>query len=418
MQLALADVIVPEGRFRDIHPDAVQGLMDSIIKFGLLQPIIVETSADGIVLIDGLHRLTATQHLAQEGTHPPFIEAIERSDLTELMKREIELEANMMRTEVTWQEKARALVELDRLKREQNPNWTLSQTAEVAGIEKTRISEAAKVVQMMEIFPEIGESKNMAQATRRAYEKAKSVQRVMDVNNKVIDYSHIENKIILGDSVDVIRTIPDESFHAIITDPPFGVDYEDRVAGTIGEMSSYVDDHSSYLRILSMASDMYRVLKPDGWLVFFCGISWYEEVKSKFRHAGFTVDEIPIIWDRSSGRTFTSRPDRWFTRGYDIAIHALKGNPTLAKRSTCNIISIDPVPTSERELLVERPVELYAELIQRLTIPGEKVADFFVGSGSCPAAAALTGRDYFGVELDPARRAWALSKIQNYTPSK
>jgi DNA modification methylase len=69
-------------------------------------------------------------------------------------------------------------------------------------------------------------------------------------------------------------------------------------------------------------------------------------------------------------------------------------------------------------MLVERPVELYAELIKHLTIPGEVVADFFAGSGSCPAAAHSLGRDFFAVEKNPERRAAAIQKTKAYAPSK
>jgi site-specific DNA-methyltransferase (adenine-specific) len=165
-----------------------------------------------------------------------------------------------------------------------------------------------------------------------------------------------------------------------------------------------------------MGPDLYRVIKPNGWLIWFLGISWYERVKISFRAAGFTVDEIPIIWDRSDGRAFTTRPDRYFGRSYDIALHCIKGNPEVVQRSKPNIIKVPPISNEERELVVERPVELYAELIRRLTVEGETVADFFTGSGSCLAAAASLKRKYFGVELDQERRAVAIQKVKAYTP--
>ena len=90
----------------------------------------------------------------------------------------------------------------------------------------------------------------------------------------------------------------------------------------------------------------------------------------------------------------------------------------MVQRGKPNVLRIPPVSQGDRELLVERPVELYQELIRRLTVPGETVADFFVGSGSCLAAAASLDRDYFGVELDPERRAYAIKKIRANTPEK
>jgi DNA modification methylase len=82
-----------------------------------------------------------------------------------------------------------------------------------------------------------------------------------------------------------------------------------------------------------------------------------------------------------------------------------------------NIIRIPPVETKDRELVVERPVALYQEFIRRMTIPGQSIADFFVGSGSVTAAAASLKRDYLGVEQDPNRRAAAIQKTRAHIPT-
>lgn len=395
-------------RFREAEPTRVEEMAQSLVIYGQLQPILVDEAYN---LIAGLHRLSAAR------LNGSSVYAVVRGTETALFKKEMELEENIRRKEMTWQERNHALAELHRIKTEENPNWALQQTALMAGTSKTEISQAAKIEEMARLFPEIKNAKNFNQAVKMAGVKAKQVSRAIAVARKEINFGEIEQKIQHGDSVEVIKTIPDESFHAVITDPPFGINYEDRTAGSaISGTSSYADDKESYERLLSMASDLYRVIKPDGWLVWFLGITWYERAKLTFRAAGFTVDEIPIIWDRSDGRTFTSRPDRWFGRAYDIALHCVKGNPRLVVPNRHNIIKVAPVSTADKELLVERPVDLYAELIERMTLRGETVADFFVGSGSCPAAAAMTGRDYFGVEMSAERRARALEKIRAHTP--
>lgn len=409
LHLSLDDVIVTRRREREDLGD-IEALASSILVNGQLQPVVVD---DNNELIAGFRRLSACR-LNGAST----ILAIRKQDVTEDKAKEMELEENLARKQFTWQEEQRGLVELDRLRRKSNPNWTQVQTAVAAGGNTSQrdVSVAVQVTKMMELFPEIANAKNVSQALSMVKAKAAAIVRVQDVKNAPADYSAIEEKLVHGDSVEVIRGVDDESFHAIITDPPFGIDYEKRMAGSsTGELTGYEDSAESYRRILTMAPEMYRVLKPDGVLIWFMGISWYEEVKISFRAAGFVVDEIPLIWDRSDGRTFSTRPDRWFGRGYDIALHCIKGNPRLVQ-SKPNILRIPPVPSSERDLLVERPVELYAELIRRITIEGETVADFFAGSGSCPAAAESLRRNWFAVERNAERRATAIKKIKAYTP--
>lgn len=411
IELPIALIKVTRRREREELGD-IDSLAISIAKFGQLQPIVVD---DNFELIAGERRLTARQ---QNGdTH---ILAIRQSQVDEMLAKEMELEENLARKQMTWQEEQRGLAELDRLRRMRDPNWTQQKTAIAAsgGTSQRDVSVAVKMTKMMEVFPELAQAKSLNKAIKMMEQKAANIQRVADVRANPQDFADIESRIILGDSVDVIKTIPDESFHAIITDPPFGVDYGERAGDSASNASGYQDDEDAYKRLLTMAPDMYRVLKPNAFCIWFLGITWYERCKVAFRKAGFTVDEIPIIWDRSEGRTFTSRPDRWFGRAYDIALHMVKGEPRLTQTGKHNIIKVAPVPSNERDILVERPVELYAELIKRTTIEGEIVADFFVGGGGCPAAAASLRRGYFGVEMSAERRAKGIQKIRAYTPDK
>jgi DNA modification methylase len=404
--VSIEQITVPDKRFRPVTGRA-EGIAESMLKFGQLQPIIIDSQYN---LVDGLHRLEAVRMNGQ--TH---IDCVFKEEADPIFLREVELEVNIMREEMTWQEKQAAIAELHSLKSDADPDWTQTKTAAVIGSYRhADVSNALKLEAAMKLFPELATAKSTRQALRWAERKAKGIHRVLEVQDSEVDYSDIESKILLGDSVELIKGVPDESFDAIITDPPFGIRYDDRVAGSGHSTSSYEDSETSYLRLLTMVPDLYRTLKPDGWCVWFLGITWYERAKVAFREAGFRVDECPIIWDRSGGHTLSTVPDKWFAKAYDIALHCAKGDPNLALHSH-NIIKVDPVEGDDRELLVERPVELYGELIKRLTIAGESVADFFVGSGSCPAAAAGLGRDFFGCELDPVRRAHAIKKIKAWT---
>lgn len=388
--------------------EKMKELMASIEKNGLFNPILIDGQDK---LIAGYRRTIAHKRLGR--TEVP---ALRRESLTDLQREEIELDENIQRQDLTWQERAAAVAKIHEIKKAQDPNWSQIDTAAVIGKERQQVRESISLVTMMEHFPQLKKAKNMFQAVNQMKSLAKGMLRVQDVKENPIDYGRLEEKILLGDSVELIKSIPDESFHHIITDPPFGIDFDSRISDGTDAVTQYEDSAKSYRRILGMAPDLYRVLKPDGFCIWFLGITWYEEAKSVFRSAGFTVDEIPIIWDRSGGKTFSRRGDRYFKRGYDIALHCLKGNAELTKRDRANIFRFDPPDNSETEQSVERPIELYAELINYLSLRGETIADFFVGSGSCAAAAAINKRDFFGIEQDPVRRARALKKIQANIP--
>jgi ParB family chromosome partitioning protein len=235
IELAIADIRVTRRREREDLGD-IDNLAISIARFGQLQPIVVD---DNNELIAGERRLTARQ---QNGdTH---ILAIRKSDVDEVLAKEMELEENLARKQMTWPEQVRGLAELDRLRRIKNPNWTQVQTAIAAGGNTSQrdVSTAIKLTRMMEVFPELATAKTMSKALKMAEQKAVNIARVDHVKANPQDFADIESRIILGDSVEVIKTIPDESFHAIITDPPFGVDYNERAGDSASNVSGYEDD--------------------------------------------------------------------------------------------------------------------------------------------------------------------------------
>jgi DNA modification methylase len=412
-RVKLSDITIKEGRQRTEMGD-LEGLALSILTHGLLNPVILNRNNE---LIAGERRIHA-----HKMNGAVYIDALYRDELDPIDLEELELEENIRRKQLTWQEEQKAIARIHKLKQMKDPNWSMQQTATVimkpgAEPQKRDVSDAVTLDRMMKLFPEIAGAKSKAQAINMARAKAKNVNRRLDVQQDPVTYLEVQEKIWLGDSVKLIKDIEANLIDCIITDPPFGINYDAHVAGTVGEENVYKDDAEKYEYILTMVPDLYRVLKPDGWCIWFFGMTWYERVKTVFRQAGFSVDEIPIVWNRSEGRCYTNRPDHYFTKAYDVALHCFKGDPHIIQKNRPNLISIPPVESKERELVVERPVELYAELIRRLTIEGQLVADFFVGSGSCPAAAASLKRDYLGVELDENRRAAAIQKIRANIPS-
>lgn len=59
----------------------------------------------------------------------------------------------------------------------------------------------------------------------------------------------------------------------------------------------------------------------------------------------------------------------------------------------------------------EKAVSILKPLIQAFSKPGEVVLDPFAGSGSKLVAAALSGRDYLGVELEAKYVAYARRRL-------
>ena len=94
-------------------------------------------------------------------------------------------------------------------------------------------------------------------------------------------------QIIQGDNRETLKTIPDNSIDAIVTDPPYGIDFlgKDWDANT-GALETY--------------QECLRVLKPGGHILAFSAARTYHHLAITLEQAGFEIRD-QIMWIYSSG---------------------------------------------------------------------------------------------------------------------
>lgn len=94
-------------------------------------------------------------------------------------------------------------------------------------------------------------------------------------------------RILQGDNRDVLKTIEDNSIDAIVTDPPYGIDFlgKEWDANT-GALETY--------------QECLRVLKPGGHILAFSAARTYHHLAITLEQAGFEIRD-QIMWIYSSG---------------------------------------------------------------------------------------------------------------------
>jgi DNA modification methylase len=91
----------------------------------------------------------------------------------------------------------------------------------------------------------------------------------------------------LGDCLDVLRTMPDASVDAVVTDPPYGLSF-------MGKRWDY--DVPS----VEVWAECLRVLKPGGHLLAFAGTRTQHRMAVRIEDAGFEIRDL-IMWCYGSG---------------------------------------------------------------------------------------------------------------------
>ena len=202
-----------------------------------------------------------------------------------------------------------------------------------------------------------------------------------------------ENTIIHGDSLTVLRQMEADSVDAIITDPPYGIDYH-----TKGTGASIKNDKSPFIWFLY---DAFRVLKSgaSGQGTLICFTRW--DVQQTFidamKLAGLQV-KSEVIWDKVMHGMGDCRAQ--FAPTHENIIFAVKGKFCFPGHRPKDVVSFKKLSSSQMIHPTEKPVGLLASLITSVTKPGDLILDPFAGSGSTLVAAKKTGRRFVGIELD------------------
>jgi DNA modification methylase len=206
-----------------------------------------------------------------------------------------------------------------------------------------------------------------------------------------------QNQVIHGDCLQVLRSLPHSSVDLVVTDPPYGVRYQDRCGRSIANDDDLGD-------VLGAFDELYRVLRLNTFCISFYGWNKVDAFMQSWRRAGFKPVGH-IVWHKG----YSSR--RGFLEArHEQAYVLVKGAPP---KPSHPIPDVQPWEYSgNRVHPTEKAVSVLRPLIESFSRRDDLVLDAFSGSGSTLVSAALCGRAYLGIELeqryvDHARRRLA-----------
>ena len=387
----------------------VEGLAMSIMRLGLLHPIIVTRDFH---LVAGERRLKACQQLGWDEIEVKFIDEVD--DLT---RKEIELEENIKRKDFTWQEEVKAKQRLDELKRKKygsaikgyGGGWGLQDTAESLQESVATVSMDVRLAKALEEYPELAKEKSKSAAWKK-YLRLRE-QRLYKQVGEIVKVKADVKALKCGDAKKLIRELKAESVDLVITDPPYGIDiHKSHQLRDFWGDDIFGDLEFDTMEMLrDVLRECYRILKPDRHLYLFFGIQFRETLVKMLEEMGFTPHPIPLVWVKPG--IGMGQGDYTYANTYETILFAMKGKRKLAK-SLPNIFQFPRVPPNQKIHPTEKPISLLKVLIEQSTIPGEVVLDPFAGSGSALVAAFELRRKAIGFEKDTATWSKAVERLK------
>lgn len=247
------------------------------------------------------------------------------------------------------------------------------------------------------------------------------------------------NTISLGDTIHVLKELPDSSVDVIFADPPYNMQLDGKLQRADGGIFKGVDtaewDKFDSLEAYkeftkSWLLEAKRVLKKDKSSLWVIGS--YQNiyiVGCVLQELGFWIIN-DIVWSKTNptpnflGTKFTNRQETmlWATPTQKTKYHfnyktmkVLNGGKQMTSVWDIPISSgNERIKTEDGEKLhpTQKPEKLLYNIILSSSKEGDLVLDPFMGSGTTGAIAKRLGRNFFGIERDETYREYALKRIE------
>ena len=396
---------IKENRWRKtVKKEAVIDLAESIANLGLFHAPVVENDERTIIM--GETRYNAIKYLSEksigfiygtEQVDPGYIPVIVvGKDLSPHTLKEMELDENIVRTSLTWMEKAHATSELHEHrqgeKAETGEEQTLSETAKEIRGEDFTLAAIADVrddliIVAFDTDEDVVKAPTRKEALKVIDRKLKEAHRAQLAKEFELSKLSNSHEMMKGDLRKLLPKYKVNTFDCIIADPPYGID-----ADTFRNQNAV--EHG-YADNVEYADEIMRCIAKEGWRTtklrahayIFCDINRFSDVKRIFESEEWYVWATPLIWYRGHTSGLLPRPEHGPRRTYEAIAFCIK-NDRKTKVVGADVLLHD----SDRKVTygAHKPVELYEDLIRRSCNPGDVVLDPCCGSGPIfPAAEKL-----------------------------
>jgi site-specific DNA-methyltransferase (adenine-specific) len=221
------------------------------------------------------------------------------------------------------------------------------------------------------------------------------------------------DKIHLGDCLEVMKTLPDNSVDLVVTSPPYN-NWRNR--RTQANRSSYwkrtnivyenhndkeSDDKYEQGQI-DVLNEMLRILKPTGTICYnhkdrifnfevTTPISWILKSNAIYRQR--------ITWDRCGMQAYN--PVRFYRVEEDIYILGKQAKGFKWNKDAAKHLSIWRIPPNRNiyEHNATFPEEIVTRCVTAFTDVGDVVLDPYNGTGTTTMVASEMGRHYIGIDI-------------------
>ena len=363
--------------------DGIDGLKKDILEArGLIHSLCVHPIQEGLfMLVAGGRRHIALSELFAKGELKGIYPegkvpcTLVDKDISGEAIVALELMENLSRQDMTPYDIAKGRLRIHdvMVSRHDGKDWSIRDTANTMNIAHTTLYDDQKLVSAADIDISIKEAKTRMEMQNKTKKLQKAVSAsIAQVKVEMAEESGKLNPKIkrlidsfqVGDSLESILKYPDECCDLVELDTPYGIDLNKEKAAQADSKSTYFEwSAAEYCKhIPFLLNEAYRILKPDGWIIFwFAPDPWWEFVHECFSKTDFKGRMQPAIWLKGCGQT--KSPDYNMASSFEYYLYFRKGNAKLNTPGQSNFHAVKPIASSNKVHLTEKPIDLYEAML-------------------------------------------------------
>lgn len=403
-------------------------LKPSIAARGVINPIIVEALEEdrGYLLIAGERRYTASLELGLSD-----IPARLSSDLNSIERQIIELEENIKRRDLTWQEETQAVATIHAAYATMEKDWNQVKTGEAIGISPAMISKYLAVAEelnndnrQVKASTGIAAAYNLiARRTARSMDDAMNEllsdpepikPKAASANGRPPDFDSgnvgstpaaaatpTGGDLILNRSF--LEWAPEYNgrpFSFVHCDFPYGIGMDQSDQGNSEKWDTkYADSEDVYWELCGcFCQNLNRIVAPSAHVMFWFSMEFYRETLEFFEAnaPSLVVQKFPLIWHKTDGRGIIPDANRQPRRVYETALIMTRGDRKIIRP----IANTYGSPTTKEVHQSEKPEPMLKHFFQMFVDQDTRMLDPTAGSGTAIRAAESFHATTLGLEIN------------------
>jgi len=195
----------------------------------------------------------------------------------------------------------------------------------------------------------------------------------------------VENEIICGDCLSVMKDWPDGCVDLVLTDPPYG----------IGESNQKNMSRTGLARPTNYGNYQWDRQKVSDSHIIECIRASRNQIVFGGNYYGSILGDTScyVIWDKDNGKNdFADCELAWTSFSSAVRKLVYRWNGMLQEPG---------LPKESRQHPTQKPLGVMKWILERYSQPNNLILDPFCGSGTTCVAAKMLGRRYIGIEISP-----------------